>query len=312
MQLIWVEDSFPKKDRSTAYQLDSSRTTDSISNIYNPDEISNKEIGEISKYNQSKNRYNIKNEEIINLKNDLKQKKNKFFNINFKKYLSFSLGTIYFLLFLISVPKTPIKISEEKNIQNLIKNNSNTNINILINHFNFFSFSQNKEQNDVSSDNRGITDINSNNKINNQEYQQETSGFLLEFKSNKMFIFRWLIGFFYFVIKCICFIYSNNEDNDNLLLDKNKISLIQKVSMLLFPLSLFYYDLQNNIIYSEIKTEYINKKIIKFYIMNTKRFSMIDYVEGLIPTLFYFLISIDYNHFEKIINNKKQKLNKLI
>ena len=42
---------------------------------------------------------------------------------------------------------------------------------------------------------------------------------------------------------------------------------------------------------------------------------MIDYIEGLIPTIFSFLISIDYRNLENIINNifiKKKKLNKLV
>ena len=34
MQLLWVDDSFPPKDKTNNYQLDSSRTTDSISNIH--------------------------------------------------------------------------------------------------------------------------------------------------------------------------------------------------------------------------------------------------------------------------------------
>ena len=318
MQLIWVEDSFPKKEKINSYQLDSSRTTDSISNIYNQDEISRKEIGEISNFNSPKKKYNIKNEEIYNLKFNLRKEKkiNKFFDVSFKKRLSFILCATYFLLFLMSVPKIPIKISEEKNINDLIRNNSNTMINILINHFNFLGTSLYKEEKEKFSENVDLPKgIKSNEEKIINKFEHETSGFLLEFKINKIFIFRWSIGFFYFIIKCICFVYSNNEESSNLLLDKSKILIIQKISMLLFPLSLFYFDLQNNIVYSEINIEIIKNKIIKYYVMNTKTFSMIDYVEGLIPTLFYFLISIDYNNFENIINNmniKKQKLNKLI
>ena len=44
--------------------------------------------------------------------------------------------------------------------------------------------------------------------------------------------------------------------------------------------------------------------------MTKKSFSMIDYIEGLIPTLFYFLISIDYNNLNKSINTFKIKTNK--
>ena len=85
--------------------------------------------------------------------------------------------------------------------------------------------------------------------------------------------------------------------------------------MLIFPLSLFYFDLQNNIYFTEITQEHIYNKAISFFIKKEKRFSMIDYIEGLIPTIFSFLISIDYKNLENIINNifiKKKKLNKLV
>ena len=143
-----------------------------------------------------------------------------------------------------------------------------------------------------------------------------TTGYLLEFSINKTYLLKWLIGFSYFIIKCICFVYSNNDNiNTHYLLDKNKINVIQKISMLFFPLSLFYYDFKNNISYTEVKTERINDKEISFFIMTKKRFSMIDYVEGLIPTLFYFLISINYDNMERIINIfniRKSKLKKVI
>ena len=60
--------------------------------------------------------------------------------------------------------------------------------------------------------------------------------------------------------------------------------------MLFFPLTLFYYDLKNNISYSEIKVENINNQIITFYAMTIKRFSLVDYIEGLIPTFFPFCL----------------------
>ena len=85
--------------------------------------------------------------------------------------------------------------------------------------------------------------------------------------------------------------------------------------MLFFPLCLFYYDFKNNISYSEIKVEKINNKEISFFVMTKKNFSSIDYIEGLIPTLFYFLISIDYDNFLKIINTlniKRNKMNKVV
>ena len=284
MQLIWVEDSFPQKEKTNNnnnYQLDSSRTTDSVSYLYNQDENQpneEKETLDFSSFNTNDEKRHL----IDNLKeNEVKNNSNN--NISFKKYLSIFLCVIYCLLFLTNNPTIPAKIGEERNIEDLIKNNPNKKINILINQIVFCKESGNS---------------------------RTSSGFLLEFKINKIYLFRWLIGFSYFFIKCICFIYSNNENNSNILLDKHRINLLQKFSMLFFPLFLFYYDYKNNISYSKLKIEKINDKEISFYLMTKKSFSMIDYIEGLIPTLFYFLISIDYNNLNKSINTFKIKTNK--
>ena len=280
MQLIWVEDSFPQKEKTNDnnnYQLDSSRTTDSVSYLYNQDENQpneEKETLDFSSFNT--------NDEKRHLIDNLKEN-NSNNNISFKKYLSIFLCVIYCLLFLTNNPTIPVKIGEERNIEDLIKDNQNKKINILINQIVFCNASGNS---------------------------RTSSGFLLEFKINKIYLFRWLIGFSYFFIKCICFIYSNNENNSNILLDKHRINLLQKFSMLFFPLFLFYYDYKNNISYSKLKIEKINDKEISFYLMTKKSFSMIDYIEGLIPTLFYFLISIDYNNLNKSINTFKIKTNK--
>ena len=289
MQLIWVEDSFPQKEKTNNnnnYQLDSSRTTDSVSYLYNQDENQpneEKETLDFSSFNKNDEKRHL----IDNLKEN-KVKNNSNNNISFKKYLSIFLCIIYCLLFLTNNPTIPVKIGEERNIEDLIKDNQNKKINILINQIVFCNESGNS---------------------------RTSSGFLLEFKINKIYLFRWLIGFSYFFIKCICFIYSNNENNSNILLDKHRINLLQKFSMLFFPLFLFYYDYKNNISYSKLKMEKINDKEISFYLMTKKSFSMIDYIEGLIPTLFTFLISIDYVYLKKIINNmfiKQKKLNKIM
>ena len=284
MQLIWVEDSFPQKEKTNNnnnYQLDSSRTTDSVSYLYNQDENQpneEKETLDFSSFNTNDEKRHL----IDNLKEN-KVKNNSNNNISFKKYLSIFLCVIYCLLFLTNNPTIPVKIGEERNIEDLIKDNQNKKINILINQIVFCNASGNS---------------------------RTSSGFLLEFKINKIYLFRWLIGFSYFFIKCICFIYSNNENNSNILLDKHRINLLQKFSMLFFPLFLFYYDYKNNISYSKLKIEKINDKEISFYLMTKKSFSMIDYIEGLIPTLFYFLISIDYDNLNKSINTFKIKTNK--
>lgn len=283
MQLIWVDDTSPSKDKNNNYQIESSRTADSFSHIYQ-DEILQKEDTENSEYFFVNNK-SYENEELTNKLSDRQINYNTF---TIKKRLSIILCSIYYILFLITIPKVAEKIGEEQNINILIKNNSNKKINILIKSFNFLE-SYNK--------------------------YQESSGFLIEFRTNKMYIFRWSIGFLYFIIKCICFVYSNNDNNSNYLLNINRINIIKKISMIFFPLSLFYFDLKNNIIYTEIKIEKIGDIIISYYAMTIKHLKPIDYIEGLIPTFFYFLISINYNNLPKNINTfifKRIRLNKLV
>ena len=305
MKLIWIDKNFPSNDKISSYQLDSSRTTDSISNLNNKEEIIKNEEKEISYFSNTKNNETDNNEETLNLLKNLKVEKisNSINLINFKKILSLVLCAIYLTLFLTNIPKIPVKIGDEQKIDVLIKYSMNKNINILINNLNFLC-NKNRAYN-----NEGLQQ---NNEIKNCE----TTGYLFEFSNNKIFIFRWIIGFSYFVVKCIIFIYSKNKtDNINSFIDERKISCIQKICILIFPLSLFYFDLQNNIYFTEIAQEHIYNKSISFFIKKEKRFSTIDYIEGLIPTIFSFLISIDYRNLENIINNifiKKKKLNKLV
>ena len=78
---------------------------------------------------------------------------------------------------------------------------------------------------------------------------------------------------------------------------------------------MFYYDLKNNLSFTEIYLKHIDDKTVSFYIMKKKHFSLIDYVEGLIPTIFTFLINIDYNNLQRIIYTyiyKKEKEKKII
>ena len=274
MQLILVDDTSPSKDKNNSYQIETSRTADSFSHIYQEeifqkDDIENNELVFI-------NNKDDENEEFINKLNDKKIQIN-YNTFYIKKRLSIILCSIYYILFLITVPKVVERIGEEQSINALIKNNSNNKkMNILIKSFNF---------------------------LGSSDKYQESSGFLLEFRTNKMYIFRWSIGFFYFIIKCICFIYSNNDNNNsNYLLNINRINIIKKISMILFPLSLFYLDLKNNIIYTEIKIEKIGDIIISYYAMTIKHLKPIDYIEGLIPTFFNFLISINYDNLQKNIN----------
>ena len=134
MQLIWVGDSFPSKEKNNKnnnYQLDSSRTTDSISYLYNPDETPQKEEMENSTISKLNDNNYFKDEENRTLIDNLKEQKikNNHNNIFFKKRLSIILCVIYSILFLINVPKIPLKIGEEQKIESLIKNDFNKKIN---------------------------------------------------------------------------------------------------------------------------------------------------------------------------------------
>ena len=306
MKLIWTEKSFPKNEKNSSYQLDSSRTTDSISNIYDKDKYYEKEEKEISSFSNVKIKDIEENEETFNLlRNVLLQDNQASMNIiSFKKHLSLIMCIVYLLLFLICIPKIPVKIGAEEKIDILIKNVSNEHINILIKNINFLC-SANITEN-----------FNSSSQKIERRNNCETTGYLIEFTINKMFIFRWLIGFSYFIIKCICFIYLNNKKTDKEKKFCEKIIIwIQKICMLIFPFSLFYFDLQNKITFSQISTKYFNNKTINFYLMKEKQLAMIDYVEGLIPALFTFLISLDYNQIGNIIYNiaiKKKRINKLM
>lgn len=295
MKLIWNDDSFMQNDKTSSYQLDSSRTTDSISNISTKEEKSKYDEKLISNFSSFRQKNKVSDGDSIKFSKKLINEKSQESNniINFKKYLSLFLSLIYLILFLMNVPKIPVKIGEEENIDFLLQKSKNEHLNILINNFNLFC-------------NKSIV---TNNNC-------EIKGFLLEFINNKIFILRWSIGFFYFILKCIFFIYSNNKINNNEKLFIENIKIwTQKISMLIFPLVLFYFDLQNKISYIEIKSEQINTKSVTFIMMKEKQFSMIDYIEGLIPTLFTFLISLDYTHLEAIINYfliNKEKVNKLM
>ena len=277
MKLIWNDDSFLKNGENTGYQLDSSRTTDSISNIYTNEEKSKYDEKIISNFSSLNHKNKEINDNEDNISKRLLDEKTQNSNgiISFKKGLSFTLSSIYLILFLTNIPKIPVKIGEEGKIEFLLQNSKNEHINILINNFSFFC----------------TKSVLTNNNC-------EIKGNLLEFKNNNIFILRWFIGFFYFI-----------------LIVKNIMILIQKISMLFFPLFLFYFDLHNKISYTEILNEQINNKSVSFIMMKEKKFSNIDYIEGLIPSLFSFLISIDYTYLENFINNlfiKKKKLNKLV
>lgn len=288
MEIIGIDDVLPSKDKNIVYQIDTSRTADSLSHIYQ-DETLPKEDNENNEIILINNKDDDEYRELITKLNNRKIQIY-YDTFSFKKRLSIALCSIYYILFLMTIPKNAEKIGEEQNINILTQINGTKKIDILINSINFI--------------------------VSGDKYL-ESSGFLLEFRTNKMYIFRWSIGFFYFIIKCICFVYSknDNDNNSNNILDKKRINIIRKISMIFFPLSLFYYDFKNNISYTEIKVEKIGDKIISYYAMTIKRFTAIDYIEGLILTFLHFLISIDYDNLQKNINAyiiKRMKPDKLI
>ena len=311
MKLKQIDYFLSQKDKNLNYSLDSSRTAESVSELYTSDmtplkeEIEKEEKTnlEYSSFNKENESFNIKiDNSDYNIPNQ-KNENNHYFL--FKLQISIALSVIYFLLFIVNMPKTPVIIGEGKNIKCLIKNNTSENIKILLDDFNFYN-----ELNSIDSDNVENEDVD---KIKN-DTNYELSGYLLELKTDKKFIIRWIIGYIYFLVRIICFLF--DEGINNMFFDKNKISFIQKFSCLLFPLWIFYYDIKKNIEYTKIKTELVNNKTISYYILTTKNFSMIDYVEGIIPTLFYFLISIINSGMEQkfrgLIGSNKNKIKKML
>ena len=323
MKMKQIDNFFAQKEKNMNFSLDSSHTADTISEIYNSDNVPLKTEIEIEEKknieypplsNFDDNSFNIKIDQNIdnnNLnENKIKDSKHFFF---FKLQISIALCVIYFLLFLINLPKRPIKTGEGKNLKLLI-NNNNKNLNILLNNFKFF-YEENNETNNNLNKTMGKENNLDNMNTDNKNKENDFSGFLLEFKNDRIYIFRWLIGFLFFIIRCTCFIFSDIEFIHKYL-DKKKISLIQKFSCLLFPLWIFYYDINNNNIeFAKIKTEFINNKIISFYVEIKKNVSMIDYIEGIIPTTFYFLISIINSETEQRIKSylgNRKKITKLV
>ena len=309
-----------KSDKNMNFSLDSSRTADSVSNIYNSDttplkaemdidEVKNLEI--TSSLNYDDNIVDVKINGLNNQIDDVK-KNNKHQYFMFKMQMSVLFSGIYLLLFLLSLPKTAVKVGDEKNLKLLTKTNNTQSINILINNFQFSFDDENENENkNQFSNNSNINETKEFKKKKNINH--EFSGYILNFKIDNRQVMRWLIGFLCFIIRSACFTFSEEEIKFKFL-NKNRISFIQKLSCLVFPLWVFYYDINNNESYTKIKDEIINNKSIAYYIITKKQFSMHDYVEGIIPTLFYFLMSIVYRGMEENVAGYfryKKKMRKL-
>jgi len=310
-----------KSDKNMNFSLDSSRTADSVSNLYNSDttplkaemdidEIKNLEITSSMNYDD-----NIIDVKLNGQQNqiDNEKKKNKYQYFKFKMQISVIFSGVYLLLFLLSLPKTPVKIGDEKNLRLLTKTNNTQKINILINNFQF-SFDNENENKTHFGNNSNLNETTELNQLKaKKNNNNEFFGYILDFKIDNRHVIRWLIGFLCFIVRSACFTFSEEEIKIKFL-NKNRISFIQKLSCLVFPLWVFYYDINNNESYTKIKDEFINNKSVAYYIVTKKQFSMFDYVEGIIPTLFYFLMSIVYKGMEESVAGYfryKKKVRKL-
>ena len=310
-----------KSDKNMNFSLDSSRTADSVSNLYNSDttplkaemdidEIKNLEITSSMNYDD-----NIIDVKLNGQQNqiDNEKKKNKYQYFKFKMQISVIFSGVYLLLFLLSLPKTPVKIGDEKNLRLLTKTNNTQKINILINNFQF-SFDNENENKTHFGNNSNLNETTELNQLKaKKNNNNEFFGYILDFKIDNRHVIRWLIGFLCFIVRSACFTFSEEEIKIKFL-NKNRISFIQKLSCLVFPLWVFYYDINNNESYTKIKDEFINNKSVAYYILTKKQFSMFDYVEGIIPTLFYFLMSIVYKGMEESVAGYfryKKKVRKL-
>lgn len=144
-----------KSDKNMNFSLDSSRTADSVSNLYNSDttplkaemdidEVKNLEITSSLNYDD-----NIVDVKINGQQNQIDdgKKNNKHQYFKFKMQMSVIFSVIYLLLFLLSLPKTAVKVGDEKNLKILAKTNSTQNINILINNFQFSFDDENENEN---------------------------------------------------------------------------------------------------------------------------------------------------------------------
>lgn len=302
--------NYSNQEKNLNNSIDSSRTSDTISTLYNSSDIIPLKNDLDVNLEKRKDIYYdslLYDDNILNLndnKIDISDKEEEDNNINnksqyfkFKMQISIILCSIYLFLFLISIPKHLIKTNQIKNINLLLTNNKTEKIHILINNFQF-SFIKNQTNN------------------TNKNDSNEFSGYLLEYNINKIYITRWLIGFIYFSIRNFCFVFSDYQKKNNNFMFKNKIDFLQKLSCLLFPLCLFFYDIKNNThSFVNIKNENINNKLIYYYVLIDKHSSWNDYVDGIIPTISYFLISIIYNGIEQSIGtylNGKRKISKLV
>ena len=124
MKLVWNDDLFIQNDKTS---LDSSRTTDSISNINTKEEKSKFNEKLISNFSSLRQKDKVNENDTTNFSKKLSNEKILESDniINFKKYLSFFLSFIYFILFLTNMPKIPVKIGEEEKMDLLLQNSKN-------------------------------------------------------------------------------------------------------------------------------------------------------------------------------------------
>ena len=307
--------SYSNKDKNLNISIDSSRTADTMANSYNSDiniPLKNDIEIDIEKRNDNDVYYNsiLYDDNILNFNENRIDSNNKVDNsknsksqyFKFKMHISLILCTIYLFLFLISMPKRLTKTNHiVTNLDLLLNENKTETIHILINDFKF-SLTQNQNKNET----------NKNNDNTNKVW-----GYLLEYNYNKKYIKRWIIGFIYFAIRNLCFVFCDYQKINTNYMFKNKIDLINKLACLLFPLYLFYYDkITNTTSFVNLNNEKIKNNFIYYYIQIDRRSSWSEYIDGILPTISYFLISIIYNGIEQSIgaylNNGKKKFSKLV
>ena len=232
--------------------------------------------------NMNDNMENENEKEEINLIN-----KTQF--ISFKMIISSILIFIYIFLFFLYIPKKPVIVGPEQKISELIRLNTDKSLNILINSFDAFL-------NQVVFYNN-----NKNSKISYGK-NLDLKGNFLQFQIDKKFILRWLIGFLYFIIRNLCFIYSSKKFNGNLI-QRKRIEISQSLSCLLFPLLVFFYDLNYNKKFQMIKSNIINGVTVNFFIEFAKKYEKYEYIENIIPTVSFFIFSLISDGFEQTVGN---------
>ena len=250
-------------------------------------EISTNSAGKNELTKESNKIRTLKEEKIEN--DDLILIDKQFFK--FKKHIAYFFVFIYFSLSLINMPSCPVKSGEGKFIKDIINSNVTGSINILIQDFKFY---EDETETKTESINQNSSQ---EKKILSQSNTREFTGYLLQFKSNKIYLLKWLIGFSCLFLRCYCFMNSKEKLKFRYL----NMPFLDKVICLIFPLANLMFDIKYNIRLTKIKNEVIHNISITYYIETKNEFSIISYIEGTLPALIYFLNGLINNELEEFI-----------